>query len=397
MVMILSVKVCSYSGRPVKNIRVVAFSSYSAGKVVSKCRAMCRPESDEWYRPRLVFGTRHLDDAKPLGYYKSVKNGSHLSLECMKQGEMQLIIKGLSGESYAVFINSSASIEKLREVSCVGAGLDPHVADVRFIYRGVELERGRRVEDYYITADSTVHMVGRLCGGSCTTQSSTWQAIAPSVPSSKTPTGDTVFETVGTTISFFPIRTKGTNYVKLCTGLINYVPDLKDTLWQYTSGPGWLCSKLNLALASDSLEGLTEHCKLVRDLKYVIGKFGKSFEGVAHRGVNLIPKELEAYKQMGTKEFYIPSFTSASKTAPWNKNTVIHFHMHSGVGFAIVIKPEWTKFPGENEVLLSCYNVYKVLSIDTSSVPAVIHMEVLDYHKFHNDFANTHSSLQSKS
>ncbi|KAH3758508.1 hypothetical protein Pelo_9693 [Pelomyxa schiedti] len=61
--------------------------------------------------------------------------------------------------------------------------------------------------------------------GGCTAKSSAWQAIAPSIPSAKTHTGDTVFET-------------------LCTGLIvDHVPNLRDTLWQYTSGPGWLCTK----------------------------------------------------------------------------------------------------------------------------------------------------------
>ncbi|KAH3742504.1 hypothetical protein Pelo_16106 [Pelomyxa schiedti] len=73
--------------------------------------------------------------------------------------------------------------------------------------------------------------------------------------------------------------------------------------------------KVNLALASDSLPGLTEHCNIT--------------------------------------------------TQGFDKNTIIHFHMHSRTG-AIVIQKNWTKYPIENEVLLSCYNVYRIISIDSS-------------------------------
>ncbi|KAH3732760.1 hypothetical protein Pelo_16408 [Pelomyxa schiedti] len=209
--------------------------------------------------------------------------------------------------------------------------------------------------------------------------------------SATTKTGETVFEAIGHTVSFYPIRTKGTNYVKLCTGLLDYAPDLRGTIYQYTSGPGWFCSKVNMALASDSLEGLTQHKKYIRDLKYVIGKYGKGYDGVVMRGVDLTPKELQAYKNMGTREFYLPSFTSASTTTPFPKNTTIFFHMKPNVGFAIVIQPEWTAYTPENEVLLSCYNVYRITSISTSGKSTEIHMDVLNYHDFHDDYHNTHS------
>ncbi|KAH3760489.1 hypothetical protein Pelo_7650 [Pelomyxa schiedti] len=229
------------------------------------------------------------------------------------------------------------------------------------------------------------------CGEGADTTNPSWKTVEPSCSTATTKTGEVVFETIGSTVSFYPVRTKGTNYVNLCTGLLDYAPDLRDTIRQYTSGPQWFCSKVNMALASDSLEGLTQHKKYICDLKYVIGKYGKGFEGVVQRGVDLTPNEIQAYQNMGSKEFYIPSFTSASTTTPFTRNTTIHFHMHTGVGFAIVIQPDWTAFPTENEVLLSCYNVYRIRTLSPLGVHTEIHMDVLDYHDFHDDYHNTHS------
>ncbi|KAH3758812.1 hypothetical protein Pelo_9331 [Pelomyxa schiedti] len=52
----------------------------------------------------------------------------------------------------------------------------------------------------------------------------------------------------------------------------------------------------------------------------------------------------------------------------------------------ICIPPEYV-----NKVLLSCYNVYKILSIESTTVLAVRHMEVLNYHDYHNDFLCQHT------
>ncbi|KAH3757864.1 hypothetical protein Pelo_10290 [Pelomyxa schiedti] len=282
------------------------------------------------------------------------------------------------------------TVENLKQKIQDTTGIPPDLQ--RIIFAGATLRDDRTMTDIGVDDDTTMHMV--LCnrGGGWETKSPLWKSVAPSVSTDTTSSGEIVFSSVGSKVSFFPLRTKGTNYVNLCTGLLKYAPDIQDTIWAYTSGPGWFCTKVNLSLASDSLEALTEHHKYIRDLKYVIGKYGKGYEGVVQRGVSLTKMEVQAYIDMGNKEFYIPSFTSASTTAPFGgKNTVIHFHMHLGVGFAILIQPEWTKYPNENEVLLSCYNVYKILSINTSTTPIEIHMEVLNYHDFHNDFANTHS------
>jgi len=95
------------------------------------------------------------------------------------------------------------------------------------------------------------------------------------------------------------------------TGLIDYVPVLKDTIWKYTSGPDWFCTKINMALASDSPK-LEKYAKYIRELKYCIGKYGGGYSGTVLRGVNFTQKEIKAFRALGKQPFYLPSFTSGT-------------------------------------------------------------------------------------
>ncbi|KAH3768109.1 hypothetical protein Pelo_200 [Pelomyxa schiedti] len=112
-------------------------------------------------------------------------------------------------------------------------------------------------------------------------------------------------------------------------------------------------------------------------------------EGVVQTNIDLTEKELQACMDIGTQEFYIPTFIAGFPIAPTTvtpvyTNTTTHLHMRSGIGKAIKTAQDYVDLvPPKNEVLLSCYNVYKILSIERTTVPAVIHMEVLNYHDYH--------------
>jgi len=137
-----------------------------------------------------------------------------------------------------------------------------------------------------------------------------WIIVSPGVESMPS---NPACKISGDEVHFFPLRTKGINYVQYCTGLLDKAnfPDIKETVRKYTSGAGWYCSKVNLALASDT-PMLKDYAKYIRDLKFCIGKYGKGYTGVLYRGVTLSDEEIEAFEKLGNDPFYIPSFTSAS-------------------------------------------------------------------------------------
>jgi len=204
------------------------------------------------------------------------------------------------------------------------------------------------------------------------------------------------FEIKENEVHFYPVRKKGENYKAFCTGLLDYEPDIKETVMKYTSGPDWYCTKVNFALGLDSVN-LKDYAQYIRELKYCIGKYGTGYEGVLLRGVDLSDEEISEFEKMGEKEFYIPSFTSASTTKPFDKNTILKIHCNEKKGFALKIRSEWTRFPHENEVLMSCYNVYQRMGeIQQEDDKRVINVKLLDYHEYHDDYNNTHSLENGK-
>ncbi|CAF3799527.1 unnamed protein product, partial [Rotaria sp. Silwood1] len=136
-------------------------------------------------------------------------------------------------------------------------------------------------------------------------------------------------------VNFYPVHKKGPNYLKYCTGWLSDEEkprSMRDCIWQYTSGPNWYCTEVNMALASDSPK-LKSYGPYIRQLKYSIGMSQMKFLGVVFRGADMSPSEIQAYETKNI--FFIPSFTSTSKSMPFkDKNTLLH----------IDITPEWSKF-----------------------------------------------------
>jgi len=252
----------------------------------------------------------------------------------------------------------------------------------QLIFNNKQLEDGCTLSDYSIQAMQTLSLP--MQSSDCLTSNRYWQQVGSKEPSPN-------YSVENSHVHFYPVCTKGRNYVKYCTGLLDYIPDLKKTVRQYTSGPDWYCTKINMALASDS-PCLQEHATFIQNLKYCIGKYGKGYDGVIYRGVDCSDKEIASFETMGENPFYLPSFTSASITNAFEKNTLICITCKPSIGFALKIERDWTNYVNENEVLLSCYNVYRrIASIKQEDNKNVISLELLDYHTYHDDFKNTHT------
>ena len=89
--------------------------------------------------------------------------------------------------------------------------------------------------------------------------------------------------------------------------------------------------------------------------------------------------------------FFIPSFTSTSKTTAkvFQKNVLIQ----------IEIPPEWSKFCAEitdeltnydeEEVLLSCYNLYQHCRTEKSNGKRILKLQLLNYESHFDYHTNT--------
>ena len=111
--------------------------------------------------------------------------------------------------------------------------------------------------------------------------------------------------------------------------------------------------------------------------------------GASALGADMSPVEIAAYERQSL--FFIPSFTSTSRTKPFlRKNTVLH----------IDITPEWskfcmeiphchTKYPKENEILFSCYNLYRYERTELVNDQRIIKLSLMDYSKHFDYRTNT--------
>ncbi|CAF1128338.1 unnamed protein product [Rotaria sordida] len=87
-------------------------------------------------------------------------------------------------------------------------------------------------------------------------------------------------------VNFYPVHKKGPNYLKYCIGWLSNEDkprSTRDCIWQYTSGPNWYCTEVNMALASDSPK-LKSYGSYIKQLKYSIGMSQMKFSGIVFRG-----------------------------------------------------------------------------------------------------------------
>ncbi|KAM0889300.1 hypothetical protein ACQ4PT_027849 [Festuca glaucescens] len=111
-------------------------------------------------KQRLMFNDKELEGGRTFSYY-DIRNGSTLDLVLREiSGLMDIYFKGWIGKTFLLRVASSDTVRSLMERIEQAEGIP--LADLRVIYGGKQLEDGRRLADYNISKESTLHLLGRL-------------------------------------------------------------------------------------------------------------------------------------------------------------------------------------------------------------------------------------------